>query len=1381
MSADFDRPIQGEALLDVRVAEESDGAVDNTSSPIAHFNATSFDESTAAPRGGVTRDANTQSVRRRGAATTFQLPVRSPASVGVGEGVDWGKEVGDLPMEDRVTFRGAPERQNSSGVGQKPSGAPRQRPVSCRSARSQTFLAAQPVQIVQLPYKCTLEDLNRYSYWWLHCEEARPAWADDFPHLAALRNHVRRALLAANLEVCFVRCWHAFEAPPEEAKPSLANCTLDFGSPVLPPRSTRGGGGAASSSTGGNTLEDAALLTEARRCNAAALSPWPELLTGKSQGVYRKRQLLKKFSYEVVHASQLLQEPEAAEELAGCPKEVLSELCFTFAAFQPALLDEGLVKGSLSPLDPDSGTPGMDDVMRVVEDNRDEHAETESPLILAELAAELATAAREYRPELPVTSWLLQAACMCGHVELVEKLLEPDELDDGEVGGLSDIDAMAALAAGWLGYSAFHPLQPRRPAQAADWLDLKSSLARAVLTAHRVVLLVSATTHDENWSLKGAKLDMVWNLIRQTHRRVMVCKPFILALMHIILEAQEQIVHAKSQELERRGRERQERRQAKINAKLAKQRAREDGTPHTLAEHTDEEGGVHGHGHGDPEEDEDDDDDLDDDSGLDSDQSLPEGAALFSKLHQVAVTTYHLAVYAANQALVFDALCILKAVGAWQAVTPQVLLDLAAQFPNMAEQFLRMMGLEHVRLEDKGVPYELSRGFATAAACTVGDDEQLGGTGASMVHFAIRTTHTPSWIQLFMLPGGVRGRGGGSRGLGGGGGGADAKPGQQAAAAAAAGGEGGSGGFLDVRMLQLLGWTLAGFACQGPGSLFLACMLAVIVWGLLPYMLAPLVAALAVLAVRMWQPLQKVQVQAGSAKVQPAAAGGEGGPVGHTFNPHHHQSMSAASSRQQQLVKGAAAAASQQLSGGGAYSINCQRLMFPVKLKDWKTVTALLQALLLAPGVHPSVFGTPVLRALILFKYNYCVKFLIMYQFLLHMVYMGLFITYAVSIQEMEPVEERTSGLGSGSSQCHLPAPSRAQGGVMVALLVITVDHIIKEVIQVLKCGLRAVTNFWDILDFFSIGLVLAMLIAQTTCAAGFTPTHLRCMAAVEVLVLFSRVLYFAMASDSLGSFVRMVMETVTDLLLFFVFLLFMFLGFVISLRVLQGSAVSTQEVFIRLFCVLYGDTNYLLDLDESPGGVSEVGQVITSIFMVLITIVMLNLLISIIGDSYDRIRANESWESLHNKAQLVVEAESQVPGRMLDRVYDWCVTTTGAEVSGDAPAYIYTISPVYNWTPPANLPGSTFEVAEATGEAAGEDEEDLEQHWQGRLNDVRRHVSTAGREQRVALQALKKKVEGLEGAMVEKLNKLQDTLLARLAATTPGSVYSRSIKGKWI
>ncbi len=111
-------------------------------------------------------------------------------------------------------------------------------------------------------------------------------------------------------------------------------------------------------------------------------------------------------------------------------------------------------------------------------------------------------------------------------------------------------------------------------------------------------------------------------------------------------------------------------------------------------------------------------------------------------------------------------------------------------------------------------------------------------------------------------------------------------------------------------------------------------------------------------------------------------------------------------------------------------------------------------------------------------------------------------------------------------------------------------------------------------------------------------------------------------------------------------------------------------------------------------------------------------------------------------------------------------------------------LQPVYNWTPPANLPGSTSEVAEAAGEAAGgvEEDEDLEQHWQGRLNDVRRHVSSASREQRAALQSLTKRVEGLEGSVMDKLNKMQDTLLTRLSTAGPGSVYSRSTnKGKWM
>lgn len=41
-------------------------------------------------------------------------------------------------------------------------------------------------------------------------------------------------------------------------------------------------------------------------------------------------------------ARQMLQQPGIAQELESCPKELLTELAFTFAAFQPAILDEGL-------------------------------------------------------------------------------------------------------------------------------------------------------------------------------------------------------------------------------------------------------------------------------------------------------------------------------------------------------------------------------------------------------------------------------------------------------------------------------------------------------------------------------------------------------------------------------------------------------------------------------------------------------------------------------------------------------------------------------------------------------------------------------------------------------------------------------------------------------------------------------------------------------------------------------------------------------------------------------------------------------------------------------------------------------------------------------
>ncbi len=66
-------------------------------------------------------------------------------------------------------------------------------------------------------------------------------------------------------------------------------------------------------------------------------------------------------------------------------------------------------------------------------------------------------------------------------------------------------------------------------------------------------------------------------------------------------------------------------------------------------------------------------------------------------------------------------------------------------------------------------------------------------------------------------------------------------------------------------------------------------------------------------------------------------------------------------------------------------------------------------------------------------------------------------------------------------------------------------------------------------------------------------------------------------------------------------------------------------------------------------------------------TIILLNLLISIISESYERIRENERWESLRNKALLIVESETQLYQFFLAWLYR-TLTPPSAPAHGEGP-----------------------------------------------------------------------------------------------------------------
>ncbi|KAG2502228.1 hypothetical protein HYH03_000714 [Edaphochlamys debaryana] len=746
-------------------------------------------------------------------------------------------------------------------------------------------------------------------------------------------------------------------------------------------------------------------------------------------------------------------------------------------------------------------------------------------------------------------------------------------------------------------------------------------------------------------------------------------------------------------------------------------------------------------------------------------QAEEESRSRFVRLHRLAVQAAHLAVHSSSLSTVSDALACMKAVRAWGAVDLYMLNDLAKKFPLQCAQLLEAIPLSEVDLEDNVLPFGLPPGFMTVA---VSDKEAVkfreeGGTGSTQdsLHFskqededatidACLLTRGTTWVGMLLLflPSELHGP-------------------------------------TSRKMLRVAGCAVAAFVCQGPGSCAVAAIFAllllvvglgtralvavirILVWGVLARLWQAVVRhfpSLRKMVIRLAGKQRNNAVQQGHtlsgrphASAHSSLAPGAAYPyLGSQVPPGEEsdgdESDGEATKLPAALRNGAALGTSLWRSliahghntvvdwwlgwGHNSTSISCRQVPFPIPYAEagsQQLDTQLMERLLRSPAVHPSVYGSKVLRALILFKWNYFTKHFIVLQLLLHIAYMALFLAYAFTIKNMEEVPGRDTGPGANEPGCRLEAPTPLQTGLLIALAVMTLDFLVQETRQIRHFGFRILRHTWDVLDICSVGLVVASITLHFSCTSDVGPVSLRALAAVQILLLFMRLLYFAMASERLGSFVRMVLETTWDLLLFFLFLSVVFVGFGLAIIIAQGEVAQEEMVFIKLFTMLFGDfdVNFLGDTENtdggSPLGLDTMTKIFASIYMILVTIVLLNLLISIISESYERIRENERWESLRNKALLVVESETQLYRMFLRWLY-----RTLAPVSQGLPAserryrYLYVIAPEY---------------ARKSGGAAGDDEdgddedddeedddESADGQWNGRLGELKRHMQSVAR-----------------------------------------------------
>ncbi|PNH09090.1 hypothetical protein TSOC_004306 [Tetrabaena socialis] len=180
---------------------------------------------------------------------------------------------------------------------------------------------------------------------------------------------------------------------------------------------------------------------------------------------------------------------------------------------------------------------------------------------------------------------------------------------------------------------------------------------------------------------------------------------------------------------------------------------------------------------------------------------------------------------------------------------------------------------------------------------------------------------------------------------------------------------------------------------------------------------------------------------------------------------------------------------------------------------------------------------------------------------LVHIMFMVTFSSFLLVLRLAEEQEDGDMGM----------IRKRLDVNVLLAVLgLLSIGGLSEEVAQMREITVRTWRNhLGNLTDFTSFVLVFAV-IGMVWSKSKYDEILAVC--AVEALVLFVRLIFFASMTDSMGSLMRMVIEIIKDMRYFFLLLGLTFGGFAIAFAVLQGPTYSYESIALKLFSVMMGE-----------------------------------------------------------------------------------------------------------------------------------------------------------------------------------------------------------------
>ena len=150
----------------------------------------------------------------------------------------------------------------------------------------------------------------------------------------------------------------------------------------------------------------------------------------------------------------------------------------------------------------------------------------------------------------------------------------------------------------------------------------------------------------------------------------------------------------------------------------------------------------------------------------------------------------------------------------------------------------------------------------------------------------------------------------------------------------------------------------------------------------------------------------------------------------------------------------------------------------------------------------------------------------------------------------------------------------------------------------------------------------------------------------IATITLWLRIVNFFILSHSLGPMVAMIFRMLSDIATFFEIMLILFLAFAMCLMFILGDVLSDFEspaiACITLFRALLGDFDFdnLADANVSEG-ILYFGYGIVIFYLVIGSLVLLNLLIAMMAKTFDTIEEDTTAAIIFSRFQLALDRDT--------------------------------------------------------------------------------------------------------------------------------------------